>query len=269
MRYGVLADIHGNLQALRAALGALGREGIDRYLIPGDLVGYGPNPNECVELVAGLDTVCVAGNHDLIALDRLSDERCPEIARRSLRWTRTVLADETRAFLASLPLRATAPGGIVIAHGSLDDPQEYTRRPRQAISQLASLSQNGGNAHILLLGHTHRPWAFALSSGAMRIRRPVSVEGGDPVLLNPGAVGQSRSWELRARARFMRLDLGAGRATFFAIPYELDQCRAALKRVGLSPGSCHVRPSPLGKARRAWRKATHSARAPIGAGRPD
>ena len=89
MRYGVLADIHGNLHALRAALGALGREGVDRYLIAGDLVGYGPNPNECVELVAGLDAVCVAGNHDLIALDRLSDERCPELARQSLRWTRT------------------------------------------------------------------------------------------------------------------------------------------------------------------------------------
>lgn len=268
MRYGVLADIHGNLQALRAALGALGRDGVDRYLIAGDLVGYGPNPNECVELVAGLDAICVAGNHDLIALDRLSDARCPEIARRSLRWTRTVITDETRAFLASLPLRATAPGGIVIVHGSLDDPQEYTRRPRQAISQLASLSQDGSDAHILLLGHTHRPWAFALSSGAMPTRKPISVQGG-PVLLNPGAVGQSRSWELRARARFMTLDLGSGRATFFAIPYELDQCRAALKRVGLSPRSTHIRPSPLGKARRALRGVTRSARALIGGGRPD
>jgi predicted phosphodiesterase len=269
MRYGVLADVHGNLQALRAALDALGREGVDRYLIPGDLVGYGPNPNECVELVAGLDAVCVAGNHDLIALDRLSDERCPEIARRSLRWTRTVLADEARAFLASLPLRATAPGRIVIAHGSLDDPQEYTRKPEQAVSQLTSLSQEGQDGHILLLGHTHRPWAFALSSGSMRTRTPVSVQDGDPVLLNPGAVGQSRSWELRARARFMRLDLGSGRATFFAIPYELDQCREALKRVGLSPRSCHIRPSPLGKARRALRGATRSVGALTWASRPD
>ena len=261
MRYGVLADIHGNLHALRAVLDALGRQGVDRYLIAGDLVGYGPYPNECVELVAGLDAVCVAGNHDLIALDRLSDERCPEIARRSLRWTRTVLSDETRAFLNSLPLQATAQGGIVMVHGSLDDPQEYTRRPQQAVRQLTTLSQDGGDAHILLLGHTHRPWAFALSSGAMSTRRPISVQGGDPVLLNPGAVGQSRSWELRARARFMLLDLGPERATFFAIPYELDQCRAALKRVGLSPGSCHIRPSPIGKARRALSSAMRSIRA--------
>jgi predicted phosphodiesterase len=156
VRYGVLADIHGNLHALRAVLSALGREGVDRYLIAGDLVGYGPHPNECVELVAGLDAVCIAGNHDLIALGRLSDDRCPELARRSLRWTRGVLADDARHFLNSLPLRATAPGGIVMAHGSLDDPQEYTRKPRQAAAQLSRLSQNGWDAHILLLGHTHR-----------------------------------------------------------------------------------------------------------------
>jgi predicted phosphodiesterase len=269
MRYGVLADIHGNLHALRAALSALGREGVDRYLIAGDLVGYGPNPNECVELVAGLDAVCVAGNHDLIALDLLSDDRCPELARRSLRWTRSVLTDEARAFLASLPLRATAPGGIVMAHGSLDDPQEYTRRPQEAVSQLTKLSQDGRDAHILILGHTHRSWAFALSSGAMPTRKPISVQGGDPVLLNPGGVGQSRSWELRARARFLMLDLEPGLATFFVIPYELDLCRAALKRAGLSPRSCHIRPSPIGKGRRALRKATRSARALLGAGRPD
>jgi predicted phosphodiesterase len=269
MRYGVLADIHGNVHALRAVLSALDRQGVDRYLIAGDLVGYGPNPNECVELVAELDAVCVAGNHDLIALDRLSDERCPELARRSLRWTRSVLVDDARAFLGSLPLRATAPDGIVIAHGSLDDPQEYTKRPQQAVSQLTSLSQDPWDAHILLLGHTHRPWAFALSSGAMPTRRPISVQSGDPVLLNPGGVGQSRSWELRARARFLMLDRGLDLATFFAIPYELNLCRAELERVGLSPRSCHIRPSPLGKERRALRGATRSARVLLGAGRPD
>jgi predicted phosphodiesterase len=268
MRYGVLADIHGNLHALRAVLSALGREGVDRYLIAGDLVGYGPNPNECVELVAGLDAVCIAGNHDLITLDQLSDERCPELARRSLRWTRSVLVDDARAFLASLPLRATAPGGIVMAHGSLDDPQEYTRRPQQAASQLARLNEDGWDAHILLLGHTHRAWAFALGSGAIPTRRPVSVSGGDPVLLNPGGVGQSRSWEPRARARFLVLDVRQELATFFAIPYELDLCRVALRRAGLSPRSCHIRPSPLDAGRRRLRKATRRARELLGAGRP-
>ena len=69
MRYGVLADIHGNLHALEAALPVLERAGVDRYICAGDLVGYGPFPNECVEAISNLGAVCVAGNHDLMALD--------------------------------------------------------------------------------------------------------------------------------------------------------------------------------------------------------
>jgi predicted phosphodiesterase len=268
VRYGVLADVHGNLQALRAVLGELDRAGVDRYLIAGDLVGYGPNPNECVEVVAGLDAVCVAGNHDLIALDLLSDERCPPLARQSLRWTRGVLTDDARAFLASLPLRARAPGGIVIAHGSLDDPQEYTRTPEQAVAQLTRLSRDGRD-RLLLLGHTHRPWAFDLSLGTVPTRKPVSVRSGDLVLLNPGGAGQSRSLELRARGRFVLLDLEEERATFFAVHYELELCRQALRRAGLSPRSCHIRPSVRGAGRRARRKLTGGVRALLSTGRSD
>jgi predicted phosphodiesterase len=269
VRYGVLADIHGNLHALRAVLAELDRAGVDRYLIAGDLVGYGPHPNECIEVVAGLDAVCIAGNHDLIALERLSDERCVPLARQSLRWTRSVLTADAREFLTSLPLRARAPGGIVIAHGSLDDPQEYTTRPEQAVAQMTRLSQDGRDTRVLLLGHTHRPWAFDLSLGAIPTRKPVSVRDGGLVLLNPGGVGQSRSLELRARARFLLLDLEEERATFFAVTYELALCRQALRRAGLSPRSCHIRPSVRGAGRRARRKLTRSARALRGTERSD
>jgi pimeloyl-ACP methyl ester carboxylesterase len=151
-----------------------------------------------------------------------------------------------------------------MAHGSLDDPQEYTRKPRQAAAQLTRLSQDGWDAHILLLGHTHRAWAFALGSGTIPTRRPVPVGGDDPVLLNPGGVGQSRSWELRARARFLVLDATRELATFCAIPYELDLCRTALRGAGLSPRSCHIRPSPLGKARRVLRRGAHRAAGVVG-----
>ena len=121
MRYGVIADVHGNLDALRAVLRAIDREGVDRHLVAGDLVGYGPYPNECVAAVAELSAICVAGNHDLIALGALSDERCIELARRSLTWTRRVLGADERAFLAALPRVDTAPGGVRMAHGSLDE----------------------------------------------------------------------------------------------------------------------------------------------------
>src|SRR4051812_47570828 len=126
MRCGVVADIHANLHALEAVLAALGRAGVERYLCAGDLVGYGPRPNECVARVAGLDAVTVAGNHDLIALGRLDSSGLGPLPARTLEWTVDALDDASRRFLESLPLRASVDG-VVIAHGSLDDPSEYVR----------------------------------------------------------------------------------------------------------------------------------------------
>jgi predicted phosphodiesterase len=249
MRYGVIADVHGNLDALREVLRAMAREGVDGYLVAGDLVGYGPYPNECVAAVAELSATCVAGNHDLIALGELSDERCIGLARRSLSWTRDVLGADERAFLASLPRVATAAGGVRVAHGSLDDPQQYTTTGAEAASQLAGI---GDGDRLLVLGHTHRPLAYGRRSGRLRTRGTTKLPAAEPVLLNPGAVGQSR--ELRVRARFAVVDLDAGRARFFAIGYDVAACRAALQRAGLSPQSCHLRPSLARAAARALRE---------------
>lgn len=106
MRIGVIADVHANLPGLEAVLGALEGAGVDTYLCAGDLVGYGPWPNECVERVAALPGLCVAGNHDLIATDRLGDDRCEPLARTTLAWTREHLGSYARAYLEALPLSA-------------------------------------------------------------------------------------------------------------------------------------------------------------------
>ena len=169
MRYAVLADIHGNLQALDAVLAETRRQGVDGYLVAGDLVGYGADPNACVERVAALDAVCVAGNHDLIALGRLSADRCIPLAQASLRWTAAVLSAQSRRFLAALPPRASAPDGIVVAHGSLSDPQEYVHSRQQALAQLRQLHEDHADARALALGHTHIP----LAAAASRRLRPV------------------------------------------------------------------------------------------------
>ena len=252
MRYGVIADIHANLPALRAVLDTFATRGVERFIVAGDLVGYGPHPNECVEVVANLGAACVAGNHDLIVLGRLSDERCIGLARESLSWTASVLHPDTRAFLADLPLRANVGGRIEVAHGSLDDPQEYIT-PRQAVPQLARLEAARGESALLVLGHTHRAFACALRTGQLRIAdgKVVTLPRQQPTLLQPGAVGQSR--ELRARARCMVLDEEARQVVFLAVPYDLEACRRSLRRAGLSPASCHLRPSPVRAATRVGR----------------
>jgi predicted phosphodiesterase len=245
MRHGVIADVHGNLHALDAALEVLRRERVDGYLCAGDLVGYGPFPNECVELVASLEPVCVAGNHDLIVLGRLSDARCIPLAQESLRWTRGTLRDDTRAYLESLPLRAGANGRAVIAHGSLGDPEEYTRTPAEAAEQLRRLAAEHPDATTLMLGHTHRAWAWEAETGSLYPSHDasVSLSPSRSCVLNPGAVGQSR--ERLVRARFMVLDTERRRATFYAVPYDVEGCRRALRQHRLPADSYHLRPSLL------------------------
>jgi predicted phosphodiesterase len=242
MRYGVISDVHANLPALEAVLAELDRVGVDAYACAGDLVGYGSQPNECVEVVRKLGAVCVAGNHDLIALGKLSEDRCERIARESLRWTREALDDCARDYLDRLPLHLDLPGGIVLAHGSLDDPQEYVLRADQATVQLGRLGESYPAARILVVGHTHRAFAHGGRTTVSRIgaRESVALDGSGRWLLNPGAVGQSR--EPLVRARFMVLDLERGAAVFRAVRYDVGRSRALLRQEGLPARSVHLPP---------------------------
>ena len=242
MRYGVIADVHGNAQALDAVLAFLSTQEVDGYLCAGDLVGYGPMPNECVRQVLALPGRCVAGNHDLIALGRLDDERCIPLAKASLRWTRGVLEDDVRELLGDLPLGA-GDDGIAVRHGSLSDPQAYVVTDEEARACLEDLERTLPATDVLVLGHTHRPMAFSRHRGAL-LRSgtgQVDLPHDEPILLNPGAVGQSRSAD--ARARVMVLDTTARVASFHALDYDVEGCRQALLERGLPVNSCHLRRS--------------------------
>jgi len=251
----VISDVHGNLHALEAALRVLAKAGVDEYLCAGDLVGYGAMPNECVAAVADLGARCVVGNHDLIALGRLPDDRCSTLARESLRWTRDELSSASRAFLERLPLTLVAPGGVVVGHGSLDDPRQYVRDDAQRAEQLRILERRHENARVLVLGHTHRRVAHAQRRGRVRPAFDGSVDLGaaDRHLLNPGSVGQSR--QRTARARFMVLDLAQSIVRFYAVRYDIAGCRRALLQRGLAPESSHVKPTPVRDRAHALRRA--------------
>jgi predicted phosphodiesterase len=250
MRYGVISDVHGNANALEAVLRALDRASVDRLICPGDLVGYGPRPNECVARIAALDPIAVAGNHDLMALGRLPSDGLGTLPRRTLHWTRTVLDDPAREYLGALPLTASTGDGVVVAHGSLDDPTEYVHDCAAGAAQLRLVRErergHGARAAVLLLGHTHRP----LACGAREARAEGDVELSKerPSLLNAGSVGQSR--ERRPLARALVLDLGRGVATFLAVEYDADATRRELRKAGLPPYACHLAPGRLARWRR-------------------
>ena len=257
MRYGLLSDVHGNLPALQAALRVLAKEEVDAYLCAGDLVGYGPSPNECVEMVLSLRGICVAGNHDLIAVGALPTDRCGAAARTSLAWTADALTQDSRSGLEALPRTATTADGVVVAHGSLDDPEEYVKEPLQAARQMRRASALVPDARALVLGHTHRP--LAVDDRGRRVpvgpARSASLSADRRYVVNPGSVGQSREAVLHARVAV--LDLGADVLRFLAFGYDHHAVQAELRRHGLPPSTMHVPPRPLWRraARRLWRVA--------------
>ena len=215
MRYAVLSDVHANLPALRAVLDSLSSERIDGYLVTGDLVGYGAHPNECIDLLASLDPVAVAGNHDLIAIGALAPTRAGALARQTLAWTTSVLSPASRDYLVALP-----------------------RTTQRAAETLAS-----SPTRLVLLGHTHHPWAHGLRRGTVLRDRTGVVRIGDDDrwLLNAGSVGQSR--DRTQLARFAVLDLAAATVVFRAVSYDVEACRRALVHAGLPPTTYHWRPS--------------------------
>lgn len=267
MRVGLVSDVHANLHALEAVLERLAGERLDAWICPGDLVGYGPHPNECVARVRALDPVGVAGNHDLIATGALSADRCVRLARESLAWTAAQLDPAARAFLTALPPRAEAGAGIVVAHGSLDDPQRYVLTAGDATEQLGELERRFPSAELLVLGHTHEPFAFGSRSGELLRAATGTVElaPGERHLLNPGSVGQSR--DRHAFARFCVLDTDARTATFEAIEYDTRANRAALRSRGRPASSSHQKPTALRAARRVAGRVRWSVRRRLRAAR--
>lgn len=257
-RFAVLSDVHGNLHALRAALEVVQAAGVDDCLHLGDAVGYGPHPNECVDLLEQVAPVRVSGNHEQIVLGRLSDDACTRTARTSLDWTRTELGVRQREVVATWPLHAEL-AGVVLAHGSPERVDEYVRSEQRARQLLAQLGEADGAARVLLVGHTHEAWAFSARHGTLLRRRAgsVSLEAGDRLLLNPGSVGQSR--DSRAHARFLVLDLGAGLAEFHSLPYDASGCRRDLQARGLPADWCHIAPRRRERLRAAAGRAIRRA----------
>ncbi|HEU4449130.1 MAG TPA: metallophosphoesterase family protein [Gaiellaceae bacterium] len=228
MRVAVLSDIHGNLHAFEAVLESIARDAPDAVWCLGDLVGYGPRPNRCCMLVAERADVCLIGNHDLAVLGRLDLEVFSPDAAASARWTAGVLEPGARAFLEPLEPSA-AREGAGLFHGSPRDPVwEYVLSPEVALASLAATA-NG----LVLVGHSHIALRFGLEERALELCREgtaVDLRSGR-WLLNPGSVGQPRDGD--PRAAWLLLDLGAGRAVYRRVAYDVARTQAEIVERGL------------------------------------
>jgi predicted phosphodiesterase len=231
VRIAVLSDIHGNLHALEAVLESLDADAPDAFWCLGDLVGYGPQPNRCCELIAERADVCLIGNHDLGVLGRLDlDDFSPDAAA-SARWTADVLEEGPRNFLESLEPQS-AHGDVALYHASARDPVwEYVLTPFAALASFSS-----SKARILLVGHSHIALAFALVDWTLETiiataGLELDLSGDGRWILNPGSVGQPRNGD--PRACYMVLDLEGGRADYRRVEYPVELTQQEIRERGL------------------------------------
>jgi diadenosine tetraphosphatase ApaH/serine/threonine PP2A family protein phosphatase len=201
----VVSDIHANLVALEAVLADAPE--FDEVWCLGDLVGYGPDPNECVERLSDLPHICLAGNHDWAALGRLDLDTFNTDARIANTWAQSELKPAVREYLSQLPTHMQK-NGFYMAHASPREPVwEYILEPNAAHANFSYF-----DTPTCLVGHTHIPVVFVLDEEGGRCATmlppfpdPLKL-GGHRMIINPGSVGQPRDADPRAAYAILDVD---------------------------------------------------------------
>ena len=221
---GLLSDVHSNLEALEAVLEAMPR--VDRILVLGDIVGYGPDPNAVIARLQSLRARAVMGNHDQAMLDpSLLDWFNPQAAAAA-RWTQTVLTPQSRRYLTSLPKYGRL-GRHRYVHGSPRKPYiwEYILDELQALEILMRLGDR-----LCFFGHTHLPRIFT-AEGEQVPHAGDWIPLPPAALVNPGSVGQPRDGN--PDAAYAVVDLAAPAVQFRRVPYDLVTTQAKIRQAGL------------------------------------
>jgi diadenosine tetraphosphatase ApaH/serine/threonine PP2A family protein phosphatase len=219
VRYGVVSDVHSNIEALDAVFASLRDD--DALLCLGDIVGYGPNPNECVEKIRARATATVLGNHDVAAIDNFGLAYFNPAAREAMRWTQTVLSAENLAWLDSLGYEFRMPEFLLV-HGAPVNYFEYVLDKAAAARAFAAT-----DAPVIFIGHTHIAEVYALQPDG-RVEHKHLQQGGEIVLedglrylINVGSVGQPR--DLNPRASFGLYDSSARTVQIVRVPYPIER----------------------------------------------
>ena len=236
MRYLVLSDVHANATALAAALAACAGQW-DQVVCLGDLVGYGPDPNEVVEQVRGLVSAIIRGNHDKAVCGLGDLEDFNSVARSAVEWTHRQLRPDNLSYLADLPAGPLQIDGLTLVHGAFHDEDEYVFVPEQALDGLLVAP-----GEVTFFGHTHLQGGFSFRDAELDmipLKAPragaqsavLRLEGGTRYLLNPGSVGQPRDGD--TRAAFAIADSDQGVVEFWRVPYDIRSVQERMRRAGL------------------------------------
>jgi diadenosine tetraphosphatase ApaH/serine/threonine PP2A family protein phosphatase len=230
MRVAVLSDIHSNLPALEAVLAAL--RPFDAVWQLGDIVGYGPEPNEVVTALQAIGAGGVRGNHDSAALGLIDADAFNDDARDAVEWTSASITESTRTWLSGLPELATQED-FTLVHGSPRDPTwEYIYSVPVARANFGAFT----TTHCLV-GHTHVPLVFRFDDGRIETLQPshgshLALDE-RRMIINPGSVGQPRDGDPRACG--MLLDTETNVLEWHRVAYPVATTQQRMREAGLPP----------------------------------
>ncbi|HET9911236.1 MAG TPA: metallophosphoesterase family protein [Anaerolineales bacterium] len=226
----LISDIHANLAALEAVIKDAGH--FDQVWCLGDVVGYGPEPNECISRLREFDLICLAGNHDLAVVGKTALWEFTQNARDVIFWTRHWLTTSNHDWLASLPSTPLVVGhGITLVHASPRDPiweyivdRETARDNFERIETPVCLC---GHSHIPII--FHKPWeGLKILEEDVRVNLPFRLISYDRVFINPGSVGQPRDED--PRASYVLIDLDAMTITHRRVQYDFSATQKLMKQ---------------------------------------
>lgn len=236
MRLMVFSDIHGNLEALQSTLDDAAGRNVHRSICLGDLVGYGPYPNECIELLRGLKNCrCLAGNHDVAVLWETSPYGMSSIAKEAILWTMDQLSGENKKYLTSLPDRLDL-ADMTFVHANPYNPRgwRYVVDRKYALRSFAAT-----RCRRLFIGHSHRPLLITrrnlLTVELQEIAGSgrYSVDDSRSRIINCGSVGQPRDRD--PRSCYLIFDSRTQELEFYRVAYDMEKTANAIRSAGLPP----------------------------------
>ncbi len=234
MKYLILSDIHSNQEALSAVLARVKRKRWDKVVFLGDLVGYGANPNQAVDMVRALKPIqAIRGNHDKVCSGIESGEMFNRVALQAAQWTQQRLTKSNLEWLYRLPEGPTVvDGAFAISHGTPIDEDAYIFGEIEALNVFRQTA-----FPLCFFGHSHFPVVFGLSPDAIHTVLTTSptfrirLEPGMRYLVNPGSIGQPRDGS--PLASFGMYDSDAKTVTIYRVPYRVERTQKKILDAGL------------------------------------
>ncbi|NUM35469.1 MAG: metallophosphoesterase family protein [Candidatus Brocadiae bacterium] len=234
MRFGIIADVHANLEALSVALKVLGEEGVDQIICLGDVVGYNANPIECLSIIMERHIPCIKGNHERHILGEKS-ETLKEDTDKVLAWTKNQLKKEQYDFIVNdMPNKMLHESGFLITHGSPRNKDEYLLKLHSFVTNLKLMEEKYPDIRICFHGHTHLPSIMAKGHIAQDFTQDTLVElhPDRQYLINPGSVGQPR--DQCPLTSFGIYDEDKLSFQFYRRPYDIATTQEKILKAGLS-----------------------------------